>query len=420
MLLALAGCNDFRFEGFLGRDRPIPLILDQDILFADVSFRDQPPVRVALDTASPITTVAPETAGSSAVSGRTRGDLRVYRGGDTSVTRFIFRNVEIYELPVEPVGLDQSIAIDGLLGVDLLSRFAVHLRWHPTTVTDAGSSAALGSLALSPDIPDDTQSLAEECNLGDLLEDGGFARQRCLAVLRTPRLGGSISAIAGEERALPPTRIALPLCLMPASFDAVAAGSAQQAPTETVGVSALGVVSTGLGISVISRSLFDRLKLAHPELTEEASSPLLLPSGPQPVSLTSIPRSAVVSSETRDLGPCGELARRRRLLVTPVDALPATDRNQRGAAFAFVELPVTFAIVDDEAPLIQGLRQELRPVAPDVDVVLGGDWLRNFDIDLDYPAGRTLLQCAPSTAGTSCQTVPYCRQDQSPRCMESS
>jgi hypothetical protein len=62
---------------------------------------------------------------------------------------------------------------------------------------------------------------------------------------------------------------------------------------------------------------------------------------------------------------------------------------------AAVELAPTvrFAIVADTEPLLQALRDELRPDLPEVDGILGVDALRPLQLELDYPNERMLLRC---------------------------
>jgi hypothetical protein len=181
------------------------------------------------------------------------------------------------------------------------------------------------------------------------------------------------------------------------------------------------VVATGLGTSVITRSALRRLQAADPTLTAATGSTLHLPYGPEQVSTLALDRVAMVSDETNELNACGELALRRRLLIADTVALGDADKKLigdksiDGASVAFHGAGVRFAVMEDQAPLIQSLRTELTPEVADVDVVLGGSFLRLFDVIADYPSSRLILRCG---SGQSCEILPWCgqAQDATPRC----
>ena len=74
----------------------------------------------------------------------------------------------------------------------------------------------------------------------------------------------------------------------------------------------------------------------------------------------------------------------------------------RVGCVALVQSTVLFAVLDDTRTLIQSLRQELSPFVGDVDVVLGGSFLSHFEVDLDYPSRRVVLQRAEGQAAGAC------------------
>jgi hypothetical protein len=94
------------------------------------------------------------------------------------------------------------------------------------------------------------------------------------------------------------------------------------------------------------------------------------------------------------------------------------DHDRNGSSVAMVNRAVPFAVLDDTRPIIQSLRQELSPFVGDVDVVLGGSFLRHFDVDLDYPARRVILQCAGNQSPAACEVLPFCSPAGNPRCPE--
>jgi len=146
---------------------------------------------------------------------------------------------------------------------------------------------------------------------------------------------------------LPPTRLILPLCLAPLAFNApILRDPSADSPS---GVDAMAVLATGLGMSVISRSALERVRARGITAQESSARRLFLPYGSEEVTIVELERAAIVSDETIDLGPCGELARRRRLLVASAMGVRDTDRDMNGAAAAIVEGKVPFAVLDDDA-----------------------------------------------------------------------
>jgi len=328
--------------------------------------------------------------------GETTGDLRIHDHLDPSITRFIFQDVQVFDLPLQNVGLGEPLQMEGIIGGDLLTRFVVSLHY--------GTQA---SVSLGDSLADTDQELSADCDERVLL-DPAANRPDCSAVLHANRYGGGTMLLGDQEMEIPATRLVLGACMAPDAFNPVATPSRLLAETSGVPVSAL--VSTGFGVSVIARSAFERLKARRPELVESGQSVLYLPNGEQVVSLTKIPVFSLVDDLTEDLGPCLELARRRRLLLAHRDGLNPIDRTQFGAAVATVNTPIEFAILADEAPLLQGLRNELRPLVEDVDVVLGGNFLKHFEPTFDFPGGRAVFRCAEDDP--SCTIIPRCYPDE--------
>ena len=325
--------------------------------------------------------------------------------------RFVFRDLVVHHLQIEPAGLDSRTDLGGLLGVPLLQNFTVRLDYAPTDPT----------LTLNNGIPDTTEDLADDCK-HDLLAHSSTAKsQHCLAVLGTPRVGGGLIKFGDTVTELRATRITVPMCLMPAEFmrDRVKVGDSPERPThgaaDTTGVAAHAVVATGIGVSVMAESAFKRLQARDSSVDYNIRSATLhLPYGTEAVETITITRAAVVSSETRWLGPCGELALRRRLIVarkiglSEADSALLSDKTFNGASAAVLTTKVTFAVVKDSSPLIQGLRNELRPRTPDIDVVLSGSFLKHFITEIDYPGDRTILRCAPRRTTGQCEVLPFC------------
>jgi len=53
-----------------------------------------------------------------------------------------------------------------------------------------------------------------------------------------------------------------------------------------------------------------------------------------------------------------------------------------------------------------------------IDVVLGGSLLKHFEVEVDYPGQRVILQCASRAGATvaGCQVIPWCGAVDDPRC----
>ena len=482
MLLALpllAGCDEFRYEGF---QKPFRFELFQDIPIVYLKLGDGQTFRAGVDTASPlmifdrrrdgskektnlrllepveclgdgdcaadtakprcdratgrcvpvtaVCTIDSECLGkdptrpvcdngacaASATECTINSDCKSARrpncsGGKCVLfnPRFIFHNLEHYDLPLQSVGLDQSRTLGGLVGAPLLRNFVVRFSYWP-----------LPTLTFLDEIPDSNEELADDCGHGDLINGDGTKLAGCTAVLGTPLHGGGLLQAGEEVTDLPATRLVVDLCMMPDKFDPkkATAGVAPERQThgavKTSGVDVQAVVATGMGVTVISASLLDRLKPLLGSLPAQVPRTLHLPYGTEKVTMVSIPRTALVSNETRTLGPCGELALRRRLMVAAVagqtaeDGSLLADKKINGAGFALLDQDLSFAVVEESSRLIQGLRKELRSSVANIDMVLGGSLLKKLEMEVDYPASRTILRCAAGTAGKGCLVTPFC------------
>jgi hypothetical protein len=387
LLLTTLACGDPGFEGEL--HQPIPIRVDEGIPLIEVLF-DQSSATAAIDSGSPLVVVAHELSGA-----RRTGELRLQDGRHPEVTRFLFHEQEVFDLPVARLGLGAPVAVQALLGAALLSRFSVNLDYRNAV------------LILRDSIPDSARELAEDCVV-DEVRAGEPGDLRCAAVVGASRAGGGTIEVGGDIVELAGYRMVVPLCLQPAPFDPP---TARRDAIEASGQPATAVVYTGLGQSVISRSAFDRLRVRYPDLAETPGATLHLPYGSEPVSTTRIDRLAIVSDQTADLAACRELARRRRLLLAPAQGLDERDEDEHGASAAVISGAIPFVILADESPLLSGLRAELRSLFAGVDVLLGGSALESFSIDLDYPAGRVILRCNDDGA-RHCRVMPFCARDE--------
>lgn len=394
-LSILSGCETLDYEGWL--NKPIPITMTQNIPIVHLRYEGMSDALAAIDTSSPVTTIF-----QSGSRKQVRVELRLQDGLDSSITRFIFRNLATYDIELFPIGLTTPILAQSLLGTSLLKNFAIHLRYGKNP-----------SLTFKDEIPDENVLLAKDCDLKALISSGFIQSPSCVGVFSTTLMGGGLIRIGEDYEQLPSSRIVLPLCLLPNAFDLKNPGDTGAVTSS--GVSAMAVLATGLGMSVMSRSALEHLRAKGATIEEKTRTTLYLPYGQESVSIVALDQVAVVSDETIDLGPCGELALRRRLFFADSTGLLDADKEKNGASVALVRSPVEFAVLNDEAPFLQGLRKELLPYVATVDVILGGSFLKNFEVDIDYPGSRVILGCAEQSP---CEVMPWCGYDEDPRCIQ--
>jgi hypothetical protein len=341
-------------------------------------------------------------------------ELRLQHGTITNLSRFIFPDHYILDLPLEEVGLGEPLIPKprGVLGVSLLQHFGVQLTYRPTP-----------TLTLSEGVPDTNQEIAAECDPAKLLAAFlGGPTESCTGFFRVPLVGSGRIQLGGELVELPPSRQVVSTCLMPDEF--TPQKDSNHGAESATGISLMGVMATGQGPSIISRSAFEHLRRLHPSLQAAPPATYYYAGGSIKGSPIKIPRLALVSHETNELDPCAELALRRRLLISERVELPRGDRvllqekQIAGANVALVSSEITFLIIDDQAPLLQGLRKEVQPFRPSIDLILGGSFLRFFNLIIDYPTDRLFLRCTEGTPLSTCHVLPWCSNtpEQTPRC----
>ena len=399
MLLCTAvSCGDAGFLGFLNQE--IPLRIDAGIPLTEVRFGDGSSVTAALDTASPLTVIS----GANRSNGSSReGEFRLQDATRSGTTRFIFFEQRVYDLPITQLGLDTPVPVGALVGADLLRRFAVRLSYDERRPTVTLASA----------LPDSSQELSADCDPAVLLS-GEVPSPPCNAVVGIGRVGGGATVIGEQQINLPPTRVALAACLAPDPF--VPAGD-RAAAIETTGQPATALLHTALGVSVLARSALQRLRTRAEVIEDATPTTLYLPYGSETVTTATIEGIAIVGNATRRDAACGELARRRRLLLARRDGIQPEDDDRAGAAVASATGAVRVAVIDDESVLMSALRNELRPTVADVDLLVGGSLLQRFALTIDYPEDRAVLSCL-STA-EDCRVIPACSRqgDAGPNCL---
>ena len=319
-----------------------------------------------------------------------------------------FYDVLTIEAPLGSVGTDaQPLLPLAVLGSDVLARFSVEFDFAIPQVILWRRQAA-----------------------GD-----GFLSSVGYAVLQLPRQGGGeLLALdppdalgRREPHVFGPSRLLLRTCAVPAAFDRT-----QPAPTRccageerrfTTGTDLALLLATGVGPVVLGRSAWERVRAQLPVGTEPAMRPgsLHVPYDalPVPALFTQLPRVVLVDAEAdpaNDPGPCGELARARRLELVAIsqsanaqraacalecDRDPTEpDRAQDTAGYLELSGALEVAVVEDTAPFLQAIRLEVRPRGPEVDGLLGAAALAGTRVELDYlsPETRAIFSCDPLAA----------------------
>jgi hypothetical protein len=416
---ALAGCtlitDSFLTNDFSGDPFPTQVDTSDGALLVGMQPLDGTPRRRAvLDLLSPFTLLDPGTAADPSL---TTVDLMLLGknvDGTLTLPRARFPQAQLISLhpcatantddPTQPpactvaprdgqhplptcaVGTPADLRpFDGVIGADVLAGDAIRLR------------------------------LASD-DIFVLADIGGSDRGRtlsCEAVFDAPFRGGGTLLISGTELPFGNRRITLSACLGQDPDP----GPKAMTPRPH-GADASFVVSTGIGISILDESAYQRYRSAVPEANapDVAALPagsVCLPSGLVTGGLATINRMALVgASISNGLSPCRHIYAHHMLADGPVAQNPSMDCNELtgsncpckdGSSFcavpAILELTppanIPILVVSDTEPTLQALRTELRPDQPEVDGILGADVLRGAEIDVDYPHDRLIARCSP-------------------------
>lgn len=338
-----------------------------------------------IDSGTPVTRVD----GPDLARQRTRLDLI-----SQTVPRARWNGAVVLQSPLGGVGLaGQELAARVIIGGDLLRQ--LDLRLDP----DAGEAYFFPYLAGDDDV------LGRECS----------------AVLPAPPSGGGEYELGGGTVSYAATRLVVGACLNP--------DPPQREVTRPAGEGgdALLVVATGLPISVISASAYERARAAtDPAFADLPEAQLHLP-GSAPGQTTTVRLGSLswlgLAADIGDRrGPCEELLGSRMMDLggcRPGEPCHCRDPQRDGElgtlwcpAGASLEIagPVVVAVIADADPILQGLRAELSPKVATVDGFLGMNVLMSVVTDLDYPNGRVVLRCAKNDVADVCLTRPTIRE----------
>jgi hypothetical protein len=357
-----------------------------------------------IDTLSPVTVIDDFQPGDEdELPIRREIELRLFASGGT-VPRAAFGGVGAFDLhPCErtdgpcQVGVDAAVRdIRVVVGADALGEAAVRFDF------------PANQLRFFPDIAGDDPTRTEAC---DAVFPGALA-------------GGGTLRLGDSEIDFGARRVAIGACL---AYDATTPSPAVR------GTDTLFVIATGLPVSLISATAWERYRAvvgddavappadSLPAITVNTSSGAI--SG----RLGSVNRVALLADGTgasEERGPCQELYAHHVMIEglcsegDPNDVCSlcgdapgalgpcvCPDRDDFCPVAASIELDRSFpiAVIDDLEPLLQALRDELRPDLPDLDGLLAPSALGPLQLDVDYPNGRAVARCGDPS---SCVTRP--------------
>lgn len=369
-----AGCEGY---GTFGDPFPIGVDMTSGPVVARLRDDGATEVRTAvIDVLSPITVLdAPDG------DIRRRGTTLTLLGtGDVPRARLDVTVTELHPCPQSPCQVgpgDAPVAIDAIVGADALAAGAARFDF------------AASRMFLFPDVAG-----------GD-----GARGDVCDAVLARPYFGGGTLSIGGAEVEFTGRRLAVSACL---AFDP------ETDPDEAsdAGADVLLVVSTGIGMTLLSESAYARWQAATGDTTTPTQAgSVWLPSGPVEGVLATVDRMALVGRDNTARGPCRIVHAHHLLSARSCGAGDDCPCDDEDASFCsvpgLIELtppaPIDVLVIPDTHPLLQALRAELRPEVAEVDGILGTGALRATSLDLDTPHSRALLRCE---SGDGCVVRP--------------
>jgi hypothetical protein len=391
--LALASCSSPDPPSF--SQYPIPVDTGSGPVLVNLRTGAQEPVITAtVDTLSPLTIIDSAVPGLAVPDQRRRSlELTLLASGTDMdsgmgvepIPRARFQGVSTLDLHVCGEGSstvegycqvgpgDAPRDIQGILGADLLAKNAVRFDFRERL------------MSFFPDIAGSNEDRSELCE----------------AVFSDPFYGGGTMVVGGAEISFAGRRPAVGACF----FDRVAEdaqGRVCPATGEAQGIDGLFVVSTGLGITLITQSAYERYRVLHPAAPASSALEAItvhMPPGPIAARMAVLEDMAIVGEASATRGPCSEryandfLSRCRSCDETTI-ACPCGDREfcQAGAVVEIAG-PLVAAVIPDSEPVIQALRAELRPDLPEVSGIIGVAAMEALELDVDYPNNRLLARC---------------------------
>lgn len=401
--VALAGCSlvtdSFVTNDFSGDEFPIDVDLDTGAVVIGLRQGGQPDRTAILDVLAPLTTFDDGPSAPESISDR---DLLLLAPA-TATPRARLDGADVVTL--HPCANDVSPCVVG-----------------PATAPRT-YDAIVGAQALAGD--------AVRLRLGDrqvfvLPDIGGDDYQRtrvCDGVFPSPYRGGGTLILGGSEVGFSGRRIALDACL--------GADPDLLQPQGLRGTDALLVLSTGVGVSLLGESAYERYRAGHPTalpLDQLPADSVVLPSGPVAGRRATIENLALVASQSSDtLSACRQVYANhfmtaRDCIERDADCPCEDDSSGFCAVPAVVELApapgLSVLVIPDTNETLQSLRTELRPDQAEVDGILGTDALTAAEVDVDYPHNRLLARCTADGCVTRPQISERDERAQAQGCLE--
>jgi hypothetical protein len=401
---ALAGCSlvtdSFRTNDFSGDPFPIQVRRDSGAVLVGAREIGGPDLVAVLDVLSPVTLIDPGLAEAASVG---TSDVMLLGRRDAASDGFDLPRARLRD--TEVISLHPCTDAECAVGP---------LEGQPPERAPYG--AIIGANALAGDA---LRLRLSEDQVFLLADIGGDERDRtyvCDAVFPAPYRGGGTLLIRGTEVAFGGRRVMLQACL-----------GADPDPDRAIaqnerGADALLVMSTGIGMSLLSETAYERYRQARardpsppPPLESLRDAWHLLPSGPVPGRIATIHRIALAaSSSSSSRAPCRQAYAHRLLTYRNCIAgedCPCSSPGEFCVVPAVVELAaepdgLRVLVVSDANPTLQALRAELRPDQPEVDGILGADALALAELDIDYPHNRVLARCPRGGAAGACVARP--------------
>lgn len=321
--------------------------------------------------------------------------------------RAIFTDFSAFVTRIPSLGPGENTAFyKGVLGGDLLRRYAVRIHYgsDPECILPWAPEERFSTITFIQEYADDNKDLAGDgfSVLSFSLAGGG----RMLFNNKTVSFGATRVTVSGCVEAEP---------FSPELLDPGSAGIKNLDDLETKiptsGQNAVFLVATGTIPLVLGDGFFAGLRAAGSETSREyptTSTTLNLMEGQVPAESTTLNRVALVGSVSDDMSPCQELALRRRIawirywLPQHQWTQEVLKINKLGAPVAEYDAerdpetthePLSAYIISDTTELFEGLRFETAQQIPGIDGIIGHNFLKHFEIIVDYPGERVVFRC---------------------------
>jgi hypothetical protein len=330
-----------------------------------------------------------------------------YSAGDSEpvAARLAYEEINVFKFndpsSLYPVG---DRGFDGILGGDILRRFAVRFSYNEDKqCTFSWDEDVDGKDKMWPNVIFMKEQPASSVDLGN----DGFG------VIGYDLAGGGDFLIGGQEHKFSATRLVVGLCVEPDPFP-LDPLNPQTGPLPiddhypSSGVDMTGLVATGTSGFLTTSSGVERLKwrldYTGTESSVVSSSVRLQGESLESEVLSGITRIVLVGDMSNDIGPCGELARRRGqewALMNPTLPNPyKKDLDNSGGAILEVDLTrdgtgLSFDVegFSPYSSYWQSIWVETTPPHPRVDFILGHDFLKYYEFTIDYINSRLIMRC---------------------------